>query len=339
MPFNIIGKPASVTYQVPPGARAVLDRAAELLERRRGVLQVDTGRAEADAAAEAALERAEREQTDYEVATGLADAAGQVDRFDDLEIKRRAAAAAAVNARDEVDRIARRRRGAQRLAADLDKEVCLLAGDVNEAMAKIRDVVLRAWRQKLLAAVTGTITGGLLGVIREGWVLNRAIKVPRQEHLELKVFDPIGFEDDGGFGIRMVIDINRAFLGAPTGRVAERLDLSWSEIPELKALFDALSPFTRIEAEVRAIEALAADRDQRARLALPQRPQLVQQAPPAQIETDEEYEARVAADRAAAAERSAERERTAIRYVTPGRGIIAASRRGAEDPVNVPPAG
>ena len=176
-------------------------------------------------------------------------------------------------------------------------------------------------------------------MLQEGWALNRAIKVPRKDHLELKVFDPIGFEDDGGFGIRMMVDINRAFLGAPTGRVAERLDLSWSEIPELKAVFDRLSPYAKIEAEVRAIETLVADRDQRERLRRPQ-PQLVQQAPPAQVESDKEYEARLAADRAAAAERSAEREAALPRYVLlPQRGIISAARRYDPDPINAPPAG
>ena len=144
MAFNIIGKPATAAYTVPLGPRAVLERASALLERRRAAQQVDTGRAEADAAAGAALERAEREQTDYEVAASLADAAGDQNRFEELDAKRRAATAAAVKARDEVDRIARRKRGAQKLAADLDKEIVLLTTDVASAMAELRDVVLRA---------------------------------------------------------------------------------------------------------------------------------------------------------------------------------------------------
>jgi hypothetical protein len=339
-PVTIGGnKPAAGAYPVPPGARAVLDRAAALFERRRVALQVDTGRAEADAAAEAALERAERDLDALETAAGIADAAGDVARFDELEVKRRAAAAAAVNARDEVGRIARRKRGAARLAADIDKEIVVLAPDVGEAMAELRDVVLRAWRQKLVAAVVGTIIGGMLSVIREGFALHAAIKVPHQEHLELKVFDPIGFED-GEPGIRMMIADNRAYLGSPTGRLAERLDLSFADIPELKAIFDRLSPYAKVEEEVRTIEAMVADRAGRERLfsAPRPRPELVQQTA-AVVETDEEYEARRTAERAAADRRSAERELTGIRYVTPGSGIISASRRGEHDPVNVPPAG
>jgi hypothetical protein len=225
------------------------------------------------------------------------------------------------------------------LAADLDKEIVVLAGEVGEAMVELRDVVLRAWRQKLLAAITGTVTGGLLAALREGWAINRAIKVPHQEHLEMKVFDPIGFAD-GEPGIRMMVADNRAYLGSPSGRQADRLDLSWSEIPELQAIFDRLSPYAKIEAEIRTIETMVAERADRERLfsAPRPRPELVQQAP-AVVESDEEYSERVAAERQAAAERSAERERAAIRYRTPGSGIVQASRRGEPDPINLPSAG
>jgi hypothetical protein len=195
---------------------------------------------------------------------------------------------------------------------------------------------------ELRRALIGDFPGGLIAALRLCHATQKAIGVPDPGLLDgLRLHDPESFEDRAAFPVRLLLDGSRSFVGVgASGRGhAEDLSNSWAHHAELIALHAQLGPLVQIERELRVLEHQAADRADRERLfsAPRPRPELVQQAP-AQVESDEEYSERIAAERAEADRRSAEREeRTAIRHVTPGSGVVAVSRRGEPDPVNVPP--
>jgi hypothetical protein len=260
-------------FVIPPDAKKTFADAEALLAKRRDLDRIDSP----NKAAAAAAERTQTTLDEIEVALGAADVSGDEAQYNVLTVKRHAAADAAADAKDELARGERRRRGAAKLAAELDLEIGAMSGAIASAAVEIRRIVTTTWREKLTLALTGTIPGGLLAALREGWATAAAIGVPNRDLLEIKLHDPLRFAQ--GFGDRMLIDGRRNFMASADGRTAEDLSVSWRADPALKALHDALAPFQAIEREVRVVAVKARDRAEIARLAKPAATQQLREPP------------------------------------------------------------
>ena len=265
---------AKLQFVIPPDAKKTFADAEALLAKRRDLDRIDSP----NKAAAAAAERTQTTFDQIEVALGVADISGDEAQYNVLTGKRRTAATAAADAKDELARSERRRRAAAKLAAEIDLEIDAMSGAIASAAVEIRRIVTTTWREKLHGALTGTIPGGLVTVLREGWATAAAIGVPNRDLLEIKVRDPLRFAE--GFGTRMLIDGHRNFAGSADGRTAEDLSISWRADPALKALHDSLSPYQMVEREVRAVAVKARDRAEIERLAKPPAPQQFREPPP-----------------------------------------------------------
>ena len=230
----------SQMLRIPPEAKRVLDAAGILLDRRRSDDLVDAEKAATERAVSAEAERAGQSLERIEVDLAVADADGNEAAHRQLTASRTTASETAAKAREALAAAQRTRRGVANRRAVLEDEIAASEHAVAGAIHEIRQAVLVYWREKLHGALTGTIPGGLVTVLREGWATAAAIGVPNRDLLEIKVRDPLRFAE--GFGTRMLIDGHRNFAGSADGRTAEDLSISWRADPALKALHN--SPVT-----------------------------------------------------------------------------------------------